>query len=51
MHGQARLVERKIRLWILQQELDRQKQGPPVRIVARGDAPAERSGRAVDLRE
>jgi hypothetical protein len=34
MQGHARLVERKIRVWIVQQERNRQKQGQPIRIDA-----------------
>jgi hypothetical protein len=33
MHGQARTVERKIRLWVVQQERNRRKE----RELARGD--------------
>jgi hypothetical protein len=34
MHGQARTVERKIRLWVVQQERNRRKDDE----LARGDA-------------
>jgi hypothetical protein len=40
MHGHTRPVERKIRLWVAQQELHRRKEGERGRIDARGDAPA-----------
>jgi hypothetical protein len=41
MHGYARPVERKIRLWILQQEYNRRMEGPLGRVDARGDGPIE----------
>jgi hypothetical protein len=41
MQGHARLVERKIRLWIVQQEFNRQKQGQLAPINARDYAPGE----------
>jgi len=50
MNGQARLVERKIRLWIVQQELNRRNEGQLGRINAGGDAPVQRRQRAVSLR-
>jgi hypothetical protein len=37
MHGHTRLVERKIRLWIVRQESNRQKEGQRARINPRGD--------------
>ena len=40
MHGQARTVERKILLWIAQQERNRREEGELGRIDARGDASA-----------
>jgi hypothetical protein len=46
MHGHARLVERKIRLWIVQQEFNRQKEGQLVQTDARGDGPHGPSGAA-----
>ena len=51
MHGHVRLVERRIRVWIMQQEFNRRKEEQLIRIGARGGASAERSGRAANLRE
>jgi hypothetical protein len=48
VHGDARPVERKIRLWILQQERNRRKEEPLGSLDARGDAPVERRRRAVN---
>ncbi len=39
MHGQARTVERKILLWIAQQERNRREEGGLRLLDARGDAP------------
>jgi hypothetical protein len=39
MHGQARTVERKILLWIAQQERNRREEGALRLLDARGDAP------------
>jgi hypothetical protein len=49
MNGDARPVERKIRLWIAQQERNRRKEGQLGRIDARGAAPLERRRRVVDF--
>jgi hypothetical protein len=50
MHGHARLVERKIRVWIAHQELNRRKQGQQVQIDARGgEASVRRYQRVGDL--
>jgi hypothetical protein len=49
MHGHTRLVERKIRVWIADQELNRRKEGQSVRINTREDAPAARRLRVGDL--
>jgi hypothetical protein len=38
MYGHTRLVERKIRMWIVRQETNRRKEGQPARINTRGDA-------------
>lgn len=38
MHGQARTVERKIRLWVVQQERNRRKEGEFGLIGTRGGA-------------
>jgi hypothetical protein len=38
MYGHTRLVERKIRMWIVRQEANRRKEGQAARINARGDA-------------
>jgi hypothetical protein len=38
MHGQARTVERKIRLWVVQQERNRRKEGELGLIGARSGA-------------
>ncbi len=40
MHGQARTVERKILLWIAQQERNRREEGALRLLDARGDASA-----------
>jgi hypothetical protein len=37
MHGYAGPVERKIRVWVAQQERDRRKGGPVDRLDARGE--------------
>jgi hypothetical protein len=50
MHGYAGPVERKIRLWVVQQERNRRKQGQlsPHEPIG-GETPARRARRAVDL--
>lgn len=46
MHGHGRTVERKIRLWIVQQERNRRnKEGTLDRIKVRGEAPDEQRRR------
>jgi hypothetical protein len=42
IHGNARLAERKIRLWILQQELNRRREGPPAGLNVQADPPVQR---------
>lgn len=42
MTGQERSAERRIRLWIVQQERNRRKAGQMARTAARGDAQAPR---------
>ncbi len=49
MHGHARPVERKIRLWIMQQEHNRHREGPLGQIDARA-APVDPRRPAVDAR-
>jgi hypothetical protein len=50
MHGYAGPVERKIRLWVVQQERDRRKQGQLPRHEPVGDeTPVQRGQRVVDL--
>jgi hypothetical protein len=39
MHGHPGSVERKIRIWIVQQERNRREEGRLSRVDARGDAP------------
>jgi hypothetical protein len=51
MHGHAGNVERKIRLWIVQQELNRRKSQQPAQIHARGEAPVGRRELVVNLRD
>jgi hypothetical protein len=46
MYGHTRLVERKIRMWIVRQEANRRKEGQPARINARGDALGDALGKA-----
>jgi hypothetical protein len=50
MHGHERPVERKIRLWVSQQEEDRRKERQLGRIEEARDALGERRQRVVDVR-
>jgi SLT domain-containing protein len=51
MNGNARTIERRIRLWIVQEERNRRREGQLVRMHARGDTPTEPRQRAVSLRK
>ncbi len=51
MHGHSRSVERKIRLWIAQQESNRRTQIRLDRQDARADAPLQRPRRLSDARQ
>jgi hypothetical protein len=51
MHGHERSVERKIRLWVVQQERNLRKDGQSSRIKAHNDTPAVRRRRAIDTRQ
>jgi hypothetical protein len=50
MHGHAGPVERKIRLWIVQQERNRRKERQLGRAEVRGEGPVERRRHSEDLR-
>jgi hypothetical protein len=50
MHGHSRSVERKIRLWIAQQESARRKQARLDRHDGRDDASPQRLGRPGEAR-
>jgi hypothetical protein len=50
MHGHSRSVERKIRLWIAQQESNRRMQARLDRREARVDAPLQRLARPGETR-
>ena len=50
MHGHARPVERKIRLWVAQLEEDRRKERQLGRVAEARDALGERRQRVVDAR-
>ena len=49
MHGHARLVERKIRVWIVHQELNRRKEGQRIRINTRANVPVRPRQRTDEL--
>ncbi|HWX45485.1 MAG TPA: hypothetical protein VNY52_09210 [Solirubrobacteraceae bacterium] len=51
MHGHPGPVERKIRLWIVQQERARRKERQLGRAAARGEAPVARPRGAVNIGE
>jgi hypothetical protein len=50
MHGHERPVERKIRLWVSQQEEDRRKERLLGRVEETSDVLGERRQRVVDAR-
>jgi hypothetical protein len=50
MHGNARSVERKIRLWVIQQERNRRQEAQRGQVNARGSAPVEQRQRTINLR-
>jgi hypothetical protein len=51
MNGHPRPVERKIRLWVAQQERIRRKEESLGRILAQGEASGGRHQRAVNVRQ
>jgi hypothetical protein len=51
MHGNTRSVERRIRLWIVQQERSRRKQGQPGRTGVRENQSGEQRQPAVNVRK
>ncbi len=51
MYGNARTIERRIRLWIVQEERNRRKDGQLARTHARGDTPVESRQRVGSLRK
>jgi hypothetical protein len=51
MYGNARTIERRIRLWIVQEERNRRRENQLPRIHGRTDTPIEPRQRAVSLRK
>jgi hypothetical protein len=51
MHGNERNVERRIKLWIVQQERNRRRAAQLGRPGTRASAPADGRDRAVSLRK
>ncbi len=51
MHGHARTVEHRIRLWVVQQERNRRKERQPNRVNANVATPVEQRQRAVETRK
>jgi hypothetical protein len=51
MNGNARTVERRIRVWIVQQERNRRNEGQTGRIKGRLDGPVEQRRRVSTLRQ
>ncbi len=50
MRGREQHVERKIRLWVVQQERNRLRESQPERIAAQGDDGAEQRRLELDAR-
>jgi hypothetical protein len=50
MNGHTRPVERRIRLWVAQQERTRRKEESLGRILAQGEAPGGRHQHVVNVR-
>jgi len=51
MHGHARVVEHKIRVWIVQQERERRKERPQARAGAPRELPVEPRARKSSQRK
>jgi hypothetical protein len=51
MHGNVGSVERKIRLWVVQQERNRRREAQLGQVKPRGEAPVLHQRRTVDARQ
>ena len=51
MDGNARTIERRVRLWIVQEQRSRCKEGQLARMYARGDTPVSPRQRVGSLRK